>query len=113
MGVFGGLDRIRGRQEDILTSLFALAHATGDAGINDASHHPVSAGTEGRTGTGRLPTAALHCRLALALVASFFALTIPLAPNAGAEESVVDPIFLNRLCITDTSCGVKARSKPF
>ena len=44
---------------------------------------------EGRTGTARQPTAALHCRLALALVASFFVLTIPLAPNAGAEESGV------------------------
>ena len=90
VGAFGGLDRIRGRQEDILTSPFALARATGDAGIGAASHHPVSAGAEGRTGAARLPTATLHCRLALALVASFFVLTIPLAPNAGAEESVVD-----------------------
>ena len=89
VGAFGGLDRIRGRQEDILTSPFALARATGDAGIGAASHHPVSAGAEGRTGAARLPTATLHCRLALALVASFFVLTIPLAPNAGAEESVV------------------------
>ena len=81
VGAFGGLDRIRGTQEDILTSPFALARATGDAGIGAASHHPVSAGAEGRTGAARLPTATLHCRLALALVASFFVLTIPLAPK--------------------------------
>ena len=85
VGAFGGLDRIRGRQEDIFTSPFALARATGDAGIGAASHHPVSAGAEGRTGAARLPTATFHYRLALVLVASFFVLTIPLAPNAGAE----------------------------
>ena len=89
VGVFGGLDRIRGRPEDIITSLFALARATGDVGIGDASHHPVSTGAEGRTGPARQPTAAFHCRLALALVAGFFVLAIPLAPNAGAEEDLI------------------------
>ena len=57
-----------------------------DAGIGDASHHPVSAGAEGGTGTARQPTAALRCRLALTLVASFFVLTIPLVPTLAPKR---------------------------